>query len=417
MRRWTDWIKKSLNHIDQGTAKIERQKDTTAEVTGPGGIQDGSQNIEPSSNTLSDCDGLAATLPGCMAPANLKALPILVSYFDFAIVNQPGTNDNWAFDNYHSFVFIDINPTPDLSFSFNLIGPQTFPVYYELDYRATKKLTLRAGKIFIPFDDLSMQSPHNIFGGREGLQQLMPISATAGQPGNGGLTFLPSLWTELGVGLKYMLVDTAALQFEGDFTVTNGFSATNGGDLLNGNLGPNFAVYTPAPNVEGQGSLLERRNKSYDARLHVLISNRLGLGGSIYTGQWNDDQGPNSGPGPLYLTMLGLDGQLYLARGVELRGGLAVMTVEFPEGPSQREGSYFELGVDFTKRWKGLLRYGALQLDNRVPQPTDVDVLGGEVLYNPGPVQFSLQYSRDIATPSFLIGFNSYTALRMIMVF
>lgn len=93
------------------------------------------------------------------------------------------------------------------------------------------------------------------------------------------------------------------------------------------------------------------------------------------------------------------------------------MTVEFPEGPSQREGSYFELGVDFTKRWKGLLRYGALQLDNRVPQPTDVDVLGGEVLYNPGPVQFSLQYSRDIATPSFLIGFNSYTALRMIMVF
>lgn len=315
LKSWTDWVKKSIYTLDQREKRIEQKEAAAGGVSGKG-----EQAIDLSS---ADASAMAGAAP---AAADSKA-PRLETYFDFALVNQPGTYDSLAFDNYHSFVFFDITPAPNLSFSFNLLGPNTFPIYYELDYQYSKRLTLRAGKIFIPFDDLSIHSPHNIFGGREGLAQLMPSGTTDGVSGNNGGTFLPSLWTELGIGLKYMLIDTSALQLESHFTISNGFPPS-GQDPVTLDIGPNFSPgFTPAPTSEGSGSGTARRNKSYDFRVHALFANRFGIGASMYTGQWNNDQGSAVGPGHLFLTMTGMDGQIYFAKGVELRGGFALMNV------------------------------------------------------------------------------------------
>lgn len=214
-----------------------------------------------------------------------------------------------------------------------------------------------------------------------------------------------------------MMIDTTALQLETHVTITNGFPPT-GQDPVTGQSGPNFSPgFTPSPTSEGSGSGTARRNKSYDLRAHALIANRLGIGASMYTGQWNNDQGSAVGPGHLFLNMTGMDGQLYLAKGVELRGGFAIMNVEYPEGTAKRAGSYLELGVPFNKRWKTLLRYGTLQLDNRIAESTDMNVAGIELLYNPGAVQFSLETNRDLKDPGVAVGYKSYTNLRMIMLF
>lgn len=311
-RAWTDWAKKSISILDQREKKVESQ---AGKGNAPGGEVD--LMATPTSQTT-----VAPSETGGGAKG-----PRFETYFDLNLINQPGTYDALAFDNYHSLVFFDIAPSPDITFSFNLLGPSSFPIYYELDYQATKKLTLRAGKIWIPFDDLSQQSPHNIFGGRVGLQQLMPTNTS-----NNGLTFLPSLWTELGVGARYMLLESSLLQIETDMTITNGFSATSGpsGDPVNQSEGPNFSVYTPAPNSQGAGSNTPHRNKAVDLRAHGLFLNRFGLGISYYTSQWNPDGDPLAGGGHLFLNMVGVDAQAKIL-GLELRGGVANMHVMFPK--------------------------------------------------------------------------------------
>lgn len=63
------------------------------------------------------------------------------------------------------------------------------------------------------------------------------------------------------------------------------------------------------------------------------------------------------------------------------------------------------------------MRGGTLQLDNRIVLPTDMTIIGGTLLYNPGTVQFSIDYSKDIKNPPVAVGFTSFTDLRMIMLF
>ena len=133
-----------------------------------------------------------------------------------------------------------------------------------------------------------------------------------------------------------------------------------------------------------QSSSGGHRNKAIALRAHALLEGRLGFGMSYYTSQWNPDGDSNSGGGPLFLNIIGFDAQAKLGI-FELRGGIAGMNVEYPEGTAQRNGTYAELGIPFKQRWKVLVRGGTLDLDNRVSNlPTDITVFGGTILYNPG---------------------------------
>lgn len=391
-KAWTEWMKKSVDVLNRRQSKLEAQE---AELS--------KRTANSSSSSGGDSVDLGASLTPPQEAAGSKG-PKLTSYFDLNFINQPGTIDSLAFDNYHTFLFFDIAPTPDLTFSFNLLGPQTFPIFYELDYQVNKRLTLRAGKIWIPFDDLSSQSPHNIFGGRVGLQQLEPTTSS-----NGGNLFLPSVWTELGVGAKYLLVDSSRFQVETHLCLVNGF--TDGGtDPVTGSHDyPNFSEYTPAT----QQSSGNHRAKAIAARVHAMYNNRFGIGVSYYTGQWNEDSDP---AGHLGLSMLGFDAQAHILF-LDLRAGIASMNVSLPGTSTQRGGSYFEAGYPFATRWKALARVGTLQLDSRIALPTDELIAGGTLLYNPGIVQFSIEHSRDISNPGVSVGFTSYTDLRMIVMF
>jgi hypothetical protein len=422
-KAWTDWAKKSVEILNQREKRVEAEEASlkSQQANQP------ANPAAPSSDGAVDLSTLGAAPGGGSGPAgsggasqmNLGDMtsggsshsgPKLTTYFDFNIVNQPGTQDALAFDNYHSFVFFDIAPTPDLTFSFNMLGPQIFPLYYELDYQASKRLTLRAGKIWIPFDDLSQVTPHNIFGGRNGITQLEPTAT-----GNDGQTFLPYVWTDLGVGAKFMLVDESDVQLETHLCIVNGF--TDGGQdpvTTSSSDYPFFTTYSPVGTSNQGDQSGFHRDKSIVTRAHVLVDNAFGLGVSYYTGQWNKDSDP---AGHLRLNMVGVDAQAKLL-GIELRGGLASMNVQLPGTSTRRGGTYAEIGVPFAgRKWKVLARGGTLQLDSRISEPTDQTIIGGTILYNPGMVQFSIEHSRDIKNPGVAVGFVSYTDLRMVMLF
>jgi hypothetical protein len=414
-RAWTDWAKKSVQLLDQRERRVEAEEaalksnSSNSSASSPGNSS-GSQAVDLSTMDAPPGGGSQAAM-GSYGGSSSHG-PRFEAYFDFNLVNQPGTTDALAFDNYHSYLFVDMAPTPDLTFSFNLLGPSTFPIYYELDYQASSKLTLRAGKIWIPFDDLSPISPHNIFGGRVGIQQLEPTAT-----GFNGQTLLPGIWTELGVGAKYMLLDTKALQLETHFCIVNGF--TDGGqDPTNSSSTdyPNFTEYSPlGSSLQGDQSG-NHRSKSIALRAHALLANTFGFGISYYTGQWNQD---SDAAGHLNLSMIGLDAQMKLWL-LQLRAGIMSMSVNLPQSQTtKRGGTYFEAGLPFANnKWKILARAGTLQLDSRIIEPTDQTVLGGTLIYNPaGMIQLSLEHSQDVKNPGVAVGFVSYTDLRMVMVF
>ena len=136
--------------------------------------------------------------------------PSFKVYFDLLLTYRPGVTPI-TFDNFHTLLLADFIPRPDFQFSFE-INPT--PRYFELDYKPSQRLTLRAGRIWIPFDDMG---PHNYFGGHINTSRLAQPNATS--------YFLPDIWADLGVGVKYDLYESSKINLTGDFYIVNGFGA------------------------------------------------------------------------------------------------------------------------------------------------------------------------------------------------
>jgi hypothetical protein len=310
-------------------------------------------------------------------------------YFDFDLVDQPGAQP-LSFDNYHSFLFFEILPTPEISFTFDV---EAQPKYYELDYQVTPKLQVRFGKIWIPFDDLS---PHNIYGGRTNISRISP-----------GPAFLPDIWTEMGVGVKYQFVDTKNLNLVGNLYVTNGFGDANGKDPLGNN--PDYPDFS-----DSQVTTIDNNSeKAIGGRMHALIGNRLGLGVSYYHDRWNPDGGQAEN-----VDMYGSDFSYQFGKGFELRAGFIVMKVTMITGDFDRGGYYTELGKRFGKQdaWKILIREGQVQEDDRVIQKSDQKIIGATLLYQPNVLEYSIEYSQDIEKNDLKSNYN-YFAARVVMAF
>jgi len=313
-------------------------------------------------------------------------------YFDLDFVNQPGLRD-LTFDNYHSFLFFEISPTPDMQFSFD-VNPS--PRYYELDYMVHPKIQMRAGRIWIPWDDLS---PHNIYGGRVNVSRLQAPGTAA---------FLPDLWTDLGVGARLTAIDSLNLSLVIDAYVVNGFH--DGGSDPSPITANDPTGY---PSFSDSGSTFDNnRNKAVGGRVHALLFKKLGLGASFYTGRWN-----NQDLDPQSLTMIGFDGQLRLGR-TEFRAGLATFLVNIPGASFNRGGTYIELGERLGAEGKVKLlgRAGLVQLDSRVIDITDQTIGGVTLLWQPGLIQYSIETSYDfnniVGKPS-----RSYSAARLVVAF
>jgi hypothetical protein len=347
---------------------------------------------------LEDLDKQAAAPAAGPSAANAaasKSAPMLKVYFDLDFYAQPGGNakgSGLTFDNFHSFVFLDVMPTEDIMFSTSIETP---PKFYELDYRLFKPLTLRLGKIWIPFDDLT---PHSIYGGMTNVSKIIV-----------GENFLPDLFTDLGAGLTWKPADSPDFTLQLDGYVVNGFQSGGKDPVTPGSLYPDFGSLPTGPD--------NNKNKSIGGRGHALIAHTLGLGVSYYTGRWTNQDDP-----PEKLSMIGSDAQIYLTSTTTIRGGFATMDVKLPPGASApnylRNGTYAEIGQKFGggDQFTFLLRGGTLNLDDRVVTQNNKQIAGAKLVWKPNVLEWSIEHSHDYKKVAAKTAYD-FTNLRVVASF
>jgi hypothetical protein len=309
--------------------------------------------------------------------------------YDWLLTYQPGIKPPLTFDSYHQLLLLEIYPDPSLYFGFEV---SQNPRYFELDYSITSRVTLRFGRIYIPFDDLS---PHSYFGGRANVARLIPLNGTA---------FLPDIWTDLGLGVKVELFNRPYASAEFHAYVVNGFGDAGARDPMS--QATSYPQFGSIPLTDNN------KDKAMGARLHAsLLRNHIGIGASFYRGRYSSQNQDPAG-----MIIFGLDGQLRYG-GTEFRAGYAYMNVGLTQslGNMLRAGYYGELGQSFGK-WTVRARMGQVQNDNRVVAVTDQTIVGGAIIYKPGPVQLSFEYNRDLNQVATKTNYD-YAAFRVVMAF
>lgn len=326
---------------------------------------------------LSSLDSGAASTSGSYsnAPSGL-GIPEFRFMFDFWLYHRPQIAP-LTFSNIHTLAMIDIIPVPELQFSFEL---SPTPRYYQVSYQLTKRWEMRAGRIWIPFDLIGPQFPHNIFGGFVNVSQFR-------QPG--GTAFLPDIWTDLGVALKYQLADTDKLSWTAQFYVVNGFQ--------DGGNDPTGQVANKYPNFESAAAIDNNSDKALGFRTHAMWHNRLGLGVSGYYGRYTDAADTSKA-----VMMLGFDAQLKLPWGFDVKAGYAFMNVGLlapaTSASFRRGGMYIEGTQRLGRTWKLFARGGTVQNDSRAVGVDDVTMVGGGIIYTLGYLQLTVMYQHDLNT-------------------
>lgn len=356
--------------------------------------------------------GASSVSTGGMSPHTSSGIvPNFKFYFDFLLKSWKGvagdgttSRSDLTFDSYHQRMLVEFTPNPDLMFQAD-ISPASGLKYFEVDYMLSRKVQLRWGRIWIPFDDMS---PHSIFGGRLNTSKFFQGSETA---------FLPDIWADMGMGLKFILADTTSFSSDLNVYVVNGFQDGGVSPVQGEGTGVTYPMFSGTT-----GASTDNNNaKGMGARWHSLMGRRFGFGTSFY----RDSYTGSTAPAAKGLTMLGLDLQLRPTATTEIRVGYTTMKVEIGEitaTPAKdsftRSATYVELGQRFgaEDRWKFLLRAGSSQNDNRVIDVSDKSIVGVTLLKNFGSVEGQLTYSRDLHQVPMKYAYN-YGALRLVTAF
>lgn len=318
-------------------------------------------------------------------------LPNFKFYFDLWLAVQPGVSP-LSFEKQHSLVLVEYIPSPNIEFGFEV---REDPRYYELDYHMTKNLTIRAGRIWIPFDDMN---PHSRFGGRFNVSRFLISGESA---------FLPTLWTDLGVGLQYKWINTSRLFVESHLYVTNGF-----GDGGSDPTGEN----APYPDFSTSVSQDNNTDKAIGARLHAKFFNKWGVGGSVYTSRFTDNE-VEAGR----ILAFGADSQIHFGN-FSVAVGYVAMNVTLPNPSTTHEfirgGAYGEIHIPYHRQWKMILRAGMSQNDNRRVDVSDKTILGAALVHRMSSMfELSFQHYQDLNNEApGKIG-RSFSAARLAMVF
>jgi hypothetical protein len=347
------------------------------------------------------------------APSGI--LPNFKFYFDFVLRSWKGNTaeSDFGFDSYHQRLMVEFTPTPELMFQAELLDKK----YFETDYMLSPRLQVRWGKIWIPFDDMS---PHSMFGGRINTTDFRQTGESA---------FLPDIWADLGIGLKYTLADSLNFQSELHFYVVNGFRESRGTSPIQAEQSGGGGTNAPYPTFEGTAGVAGDNNnqKGMGLRWHSVFGRRFGLGASVYKDTYNDkseqkDMDPLLGKS-LGMLIVGLDAQLRPTSTTEIRAGYATMKVDLNSNYSNKEsftrgGTYVELGQRFGEedRWKFLIRAGASQNDNRVVDVSDKTIVGATILKNFGSVEAQVNYYRDLHQVPQKTAYN-YGEFRLVTAF
>ena len=291
-------------------------------------------------------------------------------YFDFLLHNRPGIS-RLTFDNYHSFVLVDYIPKPGNQFSFEL---SPTPRYYQLDYDISNRLGFYIGRILMPFDDMN---PHNRFGGYLNNSKSAQPNAPA---------FLPDIWADLGLGIRYKLLEVSNLSVLAHLYVVNGFQQGGVDPVTAGAAYPNFGAL-PAPDNNGDKAIGVRFQTDFFQMMTFIFS--------LQTGSWTSSPAPSS-----RLNIIGAHARFRPNAKTQIKVGYVYFTVELPAGSTlasfQRGGMYGELRRRFGQFWYAAAEAGILQTDDRVDDPGDQTVVGGRVGYQTGMFDLSFQYRHDL---------------------
>lgn len=324
-------------------------------------------------------------------------IPNFKFFYDFVLRNWKGggpDKGSFSFDNYHQKMLVEFTPNQDFTFSASILGLD----YYEVDYLVSPTFQVRWGKIWIPFDDMS---PHNIFGGR--------INTSEFRQGNES-AFLPDIWADLGVGLKWTLADSPAFSSVLHAYIVNGFGS-GGSSPVNGD------TVTSYPNFSASGTEDSNDNKAVGGRITFGLGQRFSIGASAYRGAYT----PKSALKSQGITIMGGDMQIRPTNSTEIRFGTVAMEVGLNGGTTEsftRGGTYIEFGQKFglENRWKFLVRAGKAQNDNRVVDISDKTLVGATLLRNFGHFEGQVTLYKDTKKVDGKVAAD-YAALRLVTAF
>ena len=242
------------------------------------------------------------------------------------------------------------------------------PVFFELNWTLSSRLTLKVGKLFIPFGTNEF---HHIIGGR--VDELSH--------------FLPETWSDYGLGLSYVLIDTDWLSADYDLYMVNGFQ---------GDDRPLVSAGFTSDNNMGKG---------LGARLKLIFFNNFVVTGSLYHDVWDAEDrynllfyalGLELRPGAIPLPVLD---KLRL-RGEWSRGEFRLPARNYQQGILRhayaRAGFYGEAQYPLMRALSVRLRAGQLNPDNTVTDDGDLYIAEPAVIVGSPKLMVLLAYQATI---------------------
>ncbi|MGD9211096.1 MAG: hypothetical protein PVI90_09970 [Desulfobacteraceae bacterium] len=138
-------------------------------------------------------------------------------YLDFMYEESIGSDDDTdlreadepSFSTNHTYLMLQASPTDKLRVGFDI----QFNNFFEIEYSPIPKVSLKVGKILLPFGDYHY---HPIYGGK------------AFSLDN---DLFPNWFTDYGMAFGHQLLDTDYFTFNYDLFVSNGFQNSSDGDL------------------------------------------------------------------------------------------------------------------------------------------------------------------------------------------
>lgn len=267
----------------------------------------------------------------------------------------------------------------------------------EVDWRVNDWLEMRAGRIWIPFDDMKPGSP---FGGLINLYAFAPSGVSA---------FLPDLFSDMGVAFRFILSRDEVEASEAHLYVVNGLQDDGIDPIHQSSSYPNLGPGVPP--ISDNNS-----DKGIGARIRMVLNKTISYAASFYTARFSKSAETSS-----RVTMVGVDSQYRPLDFMKLKAGYSVMFVGLPPGSQTekylRAGLYFSVLTQVNEKIKISLMTSATQPDSRVTNLSDRFLFGGYFSYLPLPnIETSFLYFRDFNQVEGKTIYNSF-GLRFLMVY
>lgn len=117
--------------------------------------------------------------------------------------------DEPSFSSNHTYLMLQASPTDKLRVGFDV----QFNEFYEIEYFPVPRLSIKVGKIYLPFGDYHH---HPIYGGK--------VYSVDND-------LFPNWFTDFGIGFGHHLLDTDNISMKYDLFVSNGFRDGSDGDI------------------------------------------------------------------------------------------------------------------------------------------------------------------------------------------